>query len=67
MMPRDLPVVSYVFEAGADDRIFDSLLLIGPLVIGLIVLLGRSFVTEAVAVVYIAVLVGYTLYGAIRE
>ena len=67
MMLRDLPVVSYVFEAGADDRIFDSLLLIGPLVIGLIVLLGRSFVTEAVAVVYIAVFVGYTLYRAIRE
>ena len=67
MMPRDLPVVSYVFEAGADDRIFDSLLLIGPLVIGLIVLLGRSFMTGAVAVVYIAVFVGYTLYRAIRE
>ena len=67
MMPRDLPVVSAVVEAGADDRIFDSLLLIGPLVIGLIVLLGRSFVTGAVAVVYIAVFVGYTLYRAIRE
>jgi hypothetical protein len=67
MMPRDLPVVSAVVEAGADDRIFDSLLLIGPLVIGLIVLLGRSFVTEAVAVVYIAVFVGYTLYRAVRE
>ena len=67
MMPRDLPVVSAVVEAGADDRIFDSLLLIGPLVIGLMVLLGRSFVTEAVAVVYIAVFVGYTLYRAIRE
>ena len=67
MMLRDLPVVSAVVEAGADDRIFDLLLLIGPLVIGLIVLLGRSFVTEAVAVVYIAVFVGYTLYRAIRE
>ena len=67
MMPRDLPVVSAVVEAGADDRIFDSLLLIGPLVIGLIALLGRSFVTEAVAVVYIAVFVGYTLYRAVRE
>ena len=67
MMPRDLPVVSAVVEAGADDRIFDSLLLIGPLIIGLIVLLGRSLVTEAVVVVYIAVFVGYTLYRAIRE
>ena len=67
MMPRDLPVVSAVIEAGADDRIFDSLLLIGPLVIGLIVILGRSLVTEAVAIVYIATFVGYTLYRAIRE
>ncbi|PSP91729.1 hypothetical protein BRC87_02270 [Halobacteriales archaeon QS_4_66_20] len=67
MMPRDLPVVSAVVEAGADDRIFDSLLLIGPLVIGLIVILGRSLVTEAVAIVYIATFVGYTLYRAIRE
>ena len=66
-MPRDLPVVSAVVEAGADDRIFDSLLLIGPLVIGLIVILGRSLVTEAVAIVYIATFVGYTLYRAIRE
>ena len=65
MMPRDLPVVSAVVEAGADDRIFDSLLLIGPLVIGLIVILGRSLVTEAVAIVYIATFVGYTLYRAI--
>jgi hypothetical protein len=67
MMPRDLPVVSAVVEAGADDRIFDSLLLIGPLVIGLIVILGRSLITEAVAIVYIATFVGYTLYRAIRE
>jgi len=66
MMPRDLPVVSAVVEAGADDRIFDSMLLIGPLIIGLIVIRGRSLVTEAVAIVYIAMFVGYTLYRAIR-
>jgi len=67
MKSRDIPVVSAVFEAGADDRVFDSLLLIGPLVIGLIVVLGRSLVTEVVAVVYIALFVGYTLYRAIRK
>ncbi|MFB6308044.1 MAG: hypothetical protein ABEH35_01820 [Haloarculaceae archaeon] len=58
----DLPVVSAVFEAGADDRVFDSLLLAGPVVIGLIALLGRSIVTEALAVIYIAVFVAYVLY-----
>jgi len=62
MTPRDLPVVSAVFDAGADDRVFDSLLFAGPLVIVLIVALGRSLVTEAVAIAYIAGFVGYTLY-----
>jgi hypothetical protein len=66
MKSRDIPVVSAVFEAGADDRVFDSLLLTGPLVIGLIVVLGRSFVTEAVAIAYIAVFVGYALYQAVQ-
>ena len=37
----DLPIVSTVFEAGADDRVFDSLLLLGPLVIGLVIVLNR--------------------------
>jgi hypothetical protein len=67
MKPSNLPVVSAVVEAGADDRIFDSLLLIGPLLIGLIVILGRSLVTEIVAIASIVVFVGYTLYRAIRE
>jgi hypothetical protein len=67
MKSRDIPVVSAVFEAGADDRVFDSLLLIGPLVIGLIVVLGRSLVTEAIAIAYIAVFVGYTLYRGVQS
>ena len=30
MKSRDIPVVSAVFEAGADDWVFDSLVLLGP-------------------------------------
>lgn len=67
MKLRNVPIVSDVFEAGADDRVFDSLLLIGPLVIGLIVLLGHSVVTETLAVAYIAVFITYALYQGIRE
>ncbi|GAB7011444.1 hypothetical protein [Halorubrum trueperi] len=66
MKSRDIPFVSAVLEAGADDRVFDSLLLTGPLVIGLVVVLGRSLVTEAVAIAYIAAFVGYTLYRGVR-
>jgi hypothetical protein len=63
--PTDLPLVSAVVDAGADDRIFDSLLLLGPLVVAVIVLLGRSMLTEVLAVAYIAVFVGYGLYRGV--
>lgn len=62
----DLPVISYVFETGA-DRVFNSLLLLGPPVIGLVVILGRSLLTEVLAVVYVAVFVTYALYQGIQE
>lgn len=66
MNVADLPVVSDVFDAGADDRVFDALLLCGPLVIGLVVVLGRWWFTEALAVAYIAVFVAYVLYRALH-
>ena len=67
MRLRDLPVVSNVVEAGADDRVFDSLLFAGPFIIGVIALLGRSLFTEGVAVAYLAAFVTYTLYRGVQE
>ncbi|WP_323676276.1 hypothetical protein [Halorubellus sp. PRR65] len=67
MRPSKLPVIESVFEAGADDRVFDSLLLLGPLVIVLVVVLGRSVVTEVLALGYIAVFVTYALYRGLQE
>jgi len=64
--PSELPVVSAVFEAGADDRLFDSLLLLGPLVIGMAAVGGRSVLVEAIAIAYIGVFLGYTLYRGVR-
>ena len=67
MNPRNLPVVSYIFEVGADDRVFDSLLLAGPLVLGIIIVLNRSLFTELLAFGYIAIFVVYTVYRGITE
>jgi hypothetical protein len=66
MRLRDLPVVSSVVEAGADDRVFDFLLLAGPLLIGAVVVLDRSLFTGALAVAYLAAFVTYTLYRGLR-
>lgn len=67
MRLRDLPVIGYVVEAGADDRVFDSLLFVGPLVIGVIALLGRSLFTEVLSVTYLAAFVTYTLYRGVQK
>jgi len=66
MSLRDLPIVPQVIDAGPDNRIFHTLLLLGPVVIGLIVMFQRSLFTEMVAMAYIAGFLTYTLYRGIR-
>lgn len=66
MNPGNVPLISSIFEAGAEDRVFDSLLLVGPLVISLIAVLDRSVLTEGLAVGYIAVFVMSVLYRGIQ-
>jgi len=66
MKLHDVPVVASVVEAGADDSILDALLLLGPVVVVLVVLFGRTVVTEGVALAYIGVLVGHTLYRGVE-
>jgi hypothetical protein len=63
----DLPLASRLAEIGPNDRVFDTLLMLGPLLILLLAILGRSIVTEALAVVYIAVFLGYVLYRAVSN
>lgn len=67
MKRRDLPIVGRFFEAGASDRVYDSLLLIAPAVIALLVLAGRSAVTAAVVVAYLVAFVSYVLYRGVSR
>jgi hypothetical protein len=62
----DLPVLGAVLEAGPDETGFDVLLLLGPPVILLVVVLGRVPVTTGVAATYLAALVCYVLFNAVR-
>lgn len=65
MRIRDIPVVSHVFESGADDRVFDSLVLLGLPLIVLIAGLGRSLWTELLAGAYLVMLIGYVVYRSV--
>ena len=62
----DFPIVGAVYESGAADRIYDGLLLVGPVVILLIAVLvtvfERSLIVELLAAGYVGVFLGYVLY-----
>ncbi|ELZ32451.1 hypothetical protein C474_06507 [Halogeometricum pallidum JCM 14848] len=67
MKPEDVPLVREIIRTGADDRVFDLLLVVGPLLVVLVALLGRSVVTTALAGGYLLAFVGYTLFKGLRR
>ncbi|ELY79815.1 hypothetical protein [Natrinema pallidum] len=67
MKLSELPIVEEVFESGANDRVFDSLLLIGPVLIAGIAIVGRSTVTTGIAIAYVLFFVAYVGYRGISN
>ncbi|SEV84146.1 hypothetical protein [Natrinema salifodinae] len=63
----DVPIVGEILESGAEDRVFDSLLLVGPFLIVLIAIVGRSPITSAIAIAYLLFFVAYVLYRGLRH
>ncbi|RBI61073.1 hypothetical protein DMJ13_15185 [halophilic archaeon] len=66
MNPENVPFVGAVFRFGARDRVLDSILLLGPVVILAFVILGRNILTKTVTGLYILSFAGYVLYKGIR-
>lgn len=67
MNPENMPVVGAVFRFGARDRVLDSILLLGPVVMLAIIFLGRTPLTTGVTALYILSFVGYVLYNGRRK
>ncbi|WP_408958108.1 hypothetical protein [Natrinema sp. 74] len=67
MTLSDVPIVGDLLEAGAEDRVFDGLLLVGPVLIALIAVDGRSPLTTVIAVAYLLCFVAYVLYRGVRR
>ena len=61
---HELPVVGRVLAFGPDDTLYDSLILLGPVVVVVVSLAGLSPLTEAVAGAYVVAFVLVTLYRA---
>jgi hypothetical protein len=57
-----IPLVGRVFSSGAEDRVLDSLLLLGPGLIAVTILGGRNPVTVGLASAYVLTFVGYVAF-----
>lgn len=62
MTPRSLPLIRFLNEAGPDDRVFDGMLLAGPIIIVIIAIVGRTNLTSGLVWLYIIAIFGYVLY-----
>ena len=61
----DLPILGRVHQWGAEETVYDALLLCGPLVVLVIAVLGRTPVTVGLTGLYLASFVGYALSRAV--
>ncbi|GAA5050079.1 hypothetical protein [Haladaptatus pallidirubidus] len=64
---RDIPLLRHLARFGGQDNVFDLLLLLGPLLIIVIALVGRTVITTGFTVGYILFFFGYLLYKGSRH
>lgn len=67
MNPRNLPYVDAVFRFGAQNRVLDTYLLLGPIVILIFVIIGRNSFTVLVTGLYVLSFIAYVLYNGSRR
>jgi hypothetical protein len=67
MNPETLPYVGAVFRFGASDRVLDSILLAGPVVVLAMILLGRNPVTTVIAGLYVLSFACYVVYKGVHD
>lgn len=64
---EEIPLLGPVVRFGAQNRVFEGLLLTGPIVILLIAVVGRTPMTRALVVVYLLAFVGGISYAGLRQ
>lgn len=66
MSPTDLPVIGWLLASGPPGQVFDWLLLLGPVVILIVAVVGRTPVTASIASIYLAAFLSNVLSKAIQ-
>ncbi|MFT4891973.1 MAG: hypothetical protein ACI9YT_002912 [Halobacteriales archaeon] len=63
----ELPIVGEIFAAGSTDPIYDLLMVAGPLLLLVIRVVGREFVTQALVGLYLLSFLAYVVVRHVRE
>ncbi len=66
MSPESLPLIGPVLRTGANDRLFDTLLLLGAPLLVVIALLGRQPITTLLAAGYVVLFLAHTVHNWTR-
>lgn len=61
---RDLPILRRLEDVGPTDPVFDLLVLVGPVVIAIIAVLGRTAISTTLAAAYVIGFVAYLAWNA---
>ncbi|WP_436925075.1 hypothetical protein [Halosimplex amylolyticum] len=64
---ENLPLIGPVFRFGAEDRVLDTILLAGPLVVLTMIVFGQSPVARALVGLYVATFAVYVVYNGVRR
>jgi len=65
MKASDVPVIGLVIRTGADDRVYDTAMVVGVLLLAVIAALGRTMATEGLVVAYLVGFSGYIVYNGL--
>mgnify|MGYP000335405060 CR=1 FL=1 len=66
MSPETLPVIGPIINTGPNDRLFDGLLFLGPILLLLIAVLGRRPFTVVFAFAYVIAFLAHIVHNNLR-
>ena len=67
MNPANFPVLRTVFKYGAQDRVLDTIMLLGPVVVLGVAVIGRNPVTEMLMAAYVFSFVVYVVINGLTR
>ena len=67
MTPKDAVPVAWLANASPGDPVFDVLMVLGPILLAVVAVVGRTTATTGLVGLYVAAFVVYVVYNGIDK